>query len=580
MTPPGEREPLRSNFGTMNPVFLADLLTAHEPLVVPAGSGLMPAMNTLRAHGQSAITHGPCWLGAALGLAAARGAAARAVRRTQIAFRLIAAFLLMLASPVLTAPADLPLPIRFEAEDQVLGDGAAIITNSLASSGRAVVLGSSGSVQWTVVTPAAGRHELWLRYRASVGDEVARLIVNGRDLGLGLPVTAGEWGELSVVRTLAAGTNTIVLRADWPRLSVDYLRLGFPGTGPPQPLVEMPVVSPRSNTRYARNPAEIRLRVDLGGHRLLGIREAGRDFKFTPDRCDYLDDTVFAHLPASEFDPLESGLHRLTLQFDQGVEVPFDLDLRPQPEPRPWTIAALDVNHGGATFMRLPTGQTLLLDTAKEAEASRVVIPFLASNHIARLDYLILTHGHEDHVGGLPEIERRVVIGQRWDNRSFRAGDDFEVGGVKVKVLNAVENGTDENTRSLALRFEYRGFVYSHGADIYAVNQVRQRSQFPPGILRAHVYNGNHHLHGSVDAGFYRTMDPVLVLVSAEQAVYARGAFTTIFKRDVEGYLKAANGRFRETLVTHDVGHIVLRITDAGHWTCETTPALEGIVLP
>jgi hypothetical protein len=70
------------------------------------------------------------------------------------------------------------------------------------------------------------------------------------------------------------------------------------------------------------------------------------------------------------------------------------------------------------------------------------------------------------------------------------------------------------------------------------------------------------------------------VLVSAEQAVYARGAYTTVFKQDVEGYLKTANRRFREALLTYDVGHIILRITDAGHWTCETAPSLEGVVLP
>jgi beta-lactamase superfamily II metal-dependent hydrolase len=505
--------------------------------------------------------------------------AASALPKVRFALPLIAAILIAPAFPARSAPAEAPLPVRYEAEDQALADGAIVITNTLASGGQAVVLGTSGSVQWTVVTPAAGRYELWLRYRATKGDEVARLIVNGRDLGLGLPFTREEWGEISAVRTLAAGTNTIILRADWPGAAVDYLRFGFLGTGQPYPLVELPVVSPRNNVRYVRNPADTCIHVDLGGHRLLGIREAGRSFKFTQHPCDYLDDAVFVQMPALEFSGLKRGIHRLTLQFDQDAQVPFELEMREQPEKWPWTIVTLDVNHGGATFMRLPTGKTLLLDTAKAVEADRVVIPFLASNRIARLDYLIITHGHEDHVGGLPEIQKRVAIGQRWDNRSFKSGDDFEVDGVQVKVLNAFENGTDENTRSLALRFEYHGFVYSHGADIYAANQVRQVAQFTPEILRSHVYHGNHHLHGSVDVGFFRTLDPVLVLISADQAVYARGAFSTIFKQHVEGYLKRANGRFREALITHDVGHIILRIADADHWTCETTRALEGIVL-
>jgi hypothetical protein len=492
----------------------------------------------------------------------------------------VTAVLAILAGPPLSAAPSELLPIRYEAEAQALAGGASVITNNLASAGSAVELGSSGSIQWAVAAPSAGRYELWLRYRAGDGDKVAHLEVNGRDLGLGLPCTLEEWAEISVVRTLAAGSNSIVLRKDWPGVEVDYLRFDFLGRGEPHRLVELPVVSPRNNIRYLRNPAETRLQVDRGGHRLLGVRESGRKFNFTQTRCDYLDDAILVHLPGSEFSRLKPGSHRLMLEFDQGVQVPFELDLREQPEKSPWTIVTLDVNHGGATFMRLPGGKTLLLDAAKAEEADRVIIPFLQSNHIGGLDYVIITHHHEDHVGGLPAIQKRVKIGRQWDYKSFKAGDEFEVDGVRVKVLNAFASGTDENTRSLALRFEYRGFVYSHGADNYATNQIHQREEFPPETIRAHVYHANHHFHGSIDAGFLRLMDPVLVLVSAEQAVYARGAYTTVFKQDVERYLKTVNGRFREALVTYDVGHIVLRITDAGHWSCETTPVREGILLP
>ncbi|MFO1477172.1 MAG: CBM35 domain-containing protein [Verrucomicrobiota bacterium] len=472
-----------------------------------------------------------------------------------------------------------PAALRFEAENQILADNAQLETNNSASGAAAVRLEDSGSIQWTLPVPAAGRYALWLRYSAGNSDKVAALSVNGRELGLGFPATGTNWAEVQVIRTLAAGSNSVTLRKDWAGLSIDYLRLDITGAAQPRPLAELPVLTPRSTIRYANNPAETRIKVDLGGHRLLRVADEHREIPFTREPCTYMDDSEFVHLPASSFQHTKTGTHRIEFEFDNGIRAPLELELRRKPEKAPWTIVTLDVNHGGATFMRLPDGKTLLLDTAKPEEADRVLLPFLRAHHIDALDYLIVTHYHDDHAGGLPAVKKLVRVGKELEYRSFKAGDEFDAGGTQVKVLNAFDNGTDENTRSLALRFEYHGFVYSHGADTYAVNQVRELREFSPELLRAHVYHANHHFHGSLDADYFRVMDPVLVLVSAERAVYARGAFTSIYKPEVESYLKTANGRLRDTLVTHDVGNIILRIHDAEHWTCETTPTLDGIEL-
>jgi len=66
-----------------------------------------------------------------------------------------------------------------------------------------------------------------------------------------------------------------------------------------------------------------------------------------------------------------------------------------------------------------------------------------------------------------------------WDYRSFLPGDTFELGGANFKILNSYESGTDENTRSLAFKMEYNGFVYQHGGDNYASNQEKILRKFP-----------------------------------------------------------------------------------------------------
>lgn len=128
-------------------------------------------------------------------------------------------------------------------------------------------------------------------------------------------------------------------------------------------------------------------------------------------------------------------------------------------------------------------------------------------------------------------------------------------GSIKWNI-NASQSGRYD------LTFTYR----SPGRDNA---QKRIMNNFPTKI-RAHVYHGNHHFHGSIDQNYLVKMDPYLFLVSAQQAVYDRCAYATKFKRNVEQPLKTLNGRMIEDLMTREVGHIVVRINDAENWSYET----------
>jgi competence protein ComEC len=78
-------------------------------------------------------------------------------------------------------------------------------------------------------------------------------------------------------------------------------------------------------------------------------------------------------------------------------------------------IFFLDVGDADAMFVRLPDGRTLLVDAAGRFSESfdvgkAVVVPFLETQWIRRLDYALLTHPERDHAGGL-----LAVLGQcRW----------------------------------------------------------------------------------------------------------------------------------------------------------------------
>ena len=65
----------------------------------------------------------------------------------------------------------------------------------------------------------------------------------------------------------------------------------------------------------------------------------------------------------------------------------------------------LDVGQGQAVTLRSPAGGTVLIDTAggpnrRFDPGERVVLPFLRSRGVRRVDVLALSHGDLDHAGG------------------------------------------------------------------------------------------------------------------------------------------------------------------------------------
>ena len=441
-----------------------------------------------------------------------------------------------------------------------------------------VSLGKGGLVSWELSAPQRGRYEVVLLYRAREKDCAQELRVNGIPRGVGFSRTGGAWTEYPLVLSLDQGNNHVGVAGIDGAIELGLLRYASPEGDVPRPCYEPAVVSPRSNRFLAGAKASGRFKLDCNGQQLHSVTIDGRTVVVARSPYPFQEDCLWLDLPGETLARLPAGRHSVEFIMEDGGRCGAELLLDADRTPAPLAIITFDVGHGKSTLLRLPDRSVALIDTGDATAAESVVIPGLRKLGLTRIDHFFITHYHEDHCGGKAALERRFPIGEFHDYHSYRSGDTFDLGGVAVTVLNAWDDGTDENTRSLALRMELRGFVYSDGADNYAVNQQRCLDHHPE-LVRADVYYGNHHFHGSLDPDFLRKVDPVLVLVSAQEAVYARGAFSQRYQQGVEAFLKAHNGRLRETLLTRELGTTVIRVFDQAHWTYGTLAPIDPDLL-
>src|SRR5580692_4034565 len=87
----------------------------------------------------------------------------------------------------------------------------------------------------------------------------------------------------------------------------------------------------------------------------------------------------------------------------------------------------VDVEGGQATLFVTPQGQSLLIDTGWDGNNGRDADRIVAAAKDAglnKIDYVLITHFHEDHVGGAPQLAARIPIVTFIDHGENRESTD------------------------------------------------------------------------------------------------------------------------------------------------------------
>ncbi|MHB1041945.1 MAG: ComEC/Rec2 family competence protein [Eubacteriales bacterium] len=198
----------------------------------------------------------------------------------------------------------------------------------------------------------------------------------------------------------------------------------------------------------------------------------------------------------------------------------------------------IDVGQGDSILAQFPGGKNMLVDAGNN-EDGPAVIKYLTENGVQKINYLVGTHPHEDHIGGMDEVIKNFPVGLFYlpevttTTQTFR--DVLAAAGAKNLKIDKARDGVtildegelsvkilaprgdsyeDINNYSAVLKVIYgkHAFLLTGDAEIQSEREMIEAGE----DLRADVLKVGHHgSRTSTSASFLKAVQPVYAVISA-----------------------------------------------------------------
>ncbi|MDE3057935.1 MAG: DNA internalization-related competence protein ComEC/Rec2 [Bacteroidota bacterium] len=212
-------------------------------------------------------------------------------------------------------------------------------------------------------------------------------------------------------------------------------------------------------------------------------------------------------------------------------------------------ITYLDVGQGDAALIDFPTGEHVLVDAGPKTfsydAGEKVIVPFLKRHSVSQLSAIVITHPHDDHMGGAPFVMRSLPVeevidaGQRAQSNIYYdyenlekilPHDEVRAGMKLIRIPNArlyvldpvlrfldqdsTDGFSDLNNTSVVFKLQYGATSFLFAGDAEARVERHLDSVYGD-FLKSDVLKAGH--HGSSTSSteeFLSNVHPKQVVVS------------------------------------------------------------------
>lgn len=191
----------------------------------------------------------------------------------------------------------------------------------------------------------------------------------------------------------------------------------------------------------------------------------------------------------------------------------------------PMSVSYIDVGQGDSEYLTFPNGKTLLIDTGNGQSRANENI----AATVKRIDYLVITHDHLDHVGGMEYLENHYRVPDAITYSTVARGDYISIDDTNttVAVLNPGKMLPDEeNDRSVILEVTYNNVRFLFDGD---ASSAVEDSMLAGLTGRVDVLKVAHHgSKYSSSTRFLKEIQPRAAIISVGKNTYGHPSQDTL----------------------------------------------------